>query len=94
MHNSHLGYLTSSPSNLGTAMKITIRLKIPNLSQDSRLIAALKKLDLNTNYRLYDAENKIIKHNEVDMNTIVEISSLHTLGKSEVSIRSLIDLIF
>jgi protein-arginine kinase len=84
MHNKHLGYLTTSPSDLGTGMKIIVQMKIPNLSQDGRLVAVLKKLNLNFKYRLYNKQNKLIKQEEADKNTIVEISSLITLGKSEV----------
>ena len=54
MHDKHLGYITTSPSNLGTAMKISVLMKIPNLTQDSRLIAVLKKINLNFKYRLYN----------------------------------------
>ena len=84
MHDKHLGYITTSPSNLGTAMKISVLMKIPNLTQDSRLIAVLKKINLNFKYRLYNKKKQIIRHDEADKDTIVEISSLITLGKSEV----------
>jgi hypothetical protein len=86
MRDKKLGYLTSSPSNIGTAMKISVRIKIPHISQDSRIIAMLKKLNLNINYRLFNENNKQIRQDETDKNTIVEISSFYTLGKSEVII--------
>lgn len=85
MHNKHLGYLTSSPSNLGTALKLSARLKLPNLVEERRLVALLKKLNLNMNYRLFDENNKSISKNDVTKECILEISSLFTLGKSEVN---------
>ena len=85
MHNRHLGFITTSPSSLGTAMKISVRMRIPNVSQDSRIIAVLKKLNLSLKYRLYNEKNKRIRQDEADKNTNVEITSLITLGKSEVS---------
>jgi protein-arginine kinase len=88
MHNKHLGYVTTSPSNLGTGMKIIVQMKIPKLSQDGRLVAVLKKLNLNFKYCLYNKQNKLIKQEEADNNTIVEISSLITLGKSEVILKT------
>ncbi len=32
--NSHLGYITSCPTNLGTAMRASVHIKLPNLSKD------------------------------------------------------------
>ena len=33
MWNSHLGYLATCPSNLGTAMKVSVQIKLPRLSK-------------------------------------------------------------
>jgi len=89
MHNNHLGYISSSPSNLGTAMKISAHLKLPNLSKDMRLRSLLKKHELNYNYELRDAHTgKLLKGAEVndDHDTVVTITSLYTLGKSELQV--------
>ncbi len=44
-YNDHLGYLSSCPTNLGTAMRASVHIKLPNLSKDPAfydLCAALK----------------------------------------------------
>ena len=33
-YNEHLGYITSCPTNLGTAMRASVHIKLPNLSKD------------------------------------------------------------
>lgn len=33
-YNGHLGYITSCPTNLGTAMRASVHIKLPNLSKD------------------------------------------------------------
>ena len=33
-HNAHLGYITSCPTNLGTAMRASVHIKLPNLMKD------------------------------------------------------------
>ncbi len=33
-YNSHLGYITSCPTNLGTAMRASVHIKLPKLAQD------------------------------------------------------------
>tara|TARA_B100001063_G_scaffold243982_1_gene275750 strand:+ start:323 stop:1372 length:1050 start_codon:yes stop_codon:yes gene_type:complete len=33
-YNDHLGYITSCPTNLGTAMRASVHIKVPNLAQD------------------------------------------------------------
>ena len=33
-YSDHLGYITSCPTNLGTAMRASVHIKVPNLSQD------------------------------------------------------------
>jgi len=35
--NDHLGYVTSCPSNLGTALQATVRLKLPRLAKNKEL---------------------------------------------------------
>ena len=33
-HNEHLGYITSCPTNLGTAMRASVHIHLPNLMKD------------------------------------------------------------
>jgi creatine kinase/arginine kinase len=33
-YSEHLGYITSCPTNLGTALRASVHIKVPNLSQD------------------------------------------------------------
>jgi len=35
-YNKHLGYITSCPTNLGTAMRASVHIKLPKLSQDMK----------------------------------------------------------
>jgi arginine kinase len=32
-HDDHLGYITSCPTNLGTAMRASVHIHLPNLGQ-------------------------------------------------------------
>jgi len=32
-HDDHLGYITSCPTNLGTALRASVHIKLPKLSQ-------------------------------------------------------------
>jgi len=34
LYNEHLGYITSCPTNLGTAMRASVHIKLPNLCTD------------------------------------------------------------
>lgn len=102
MHNNHLGYITSDPSKLGTALKISVRIKLSNLSKDSRISALLRQLNLNPRYRIVGNQKHKLTENESienDLNDdtnisnrrteILEISSNVTLGKSEVCLRAI-----
>jgi creatine kinase len=47
MHNDHLGYILTCPSNLGTGLRAGVHLKVPKLSADKELFQTLlKKLRL------------------------------------------------
>ena len=35
-HNEHLGYITSCPTNLGTALRASVHIKLPLLSKDQK----------------------------------------------------------
>ncbi len=40
-YSEHLGYLTSCPTNLGTAMRASVHIKLPKLSQDMNAFEAI-----------------------------------------------------
>jgi creatine kinase len=91
MHNERLGYLTTDPANLGTALKLTVRIKLTNLAKDGRLAALLKSLDLNSKYHVVKKKNESDDNasgdesDSVKNSVILEISSVPiTLGQSEV----------
>jgi protein-arginine kinase len=33
-HDDHLGYITSCPTNLGTALRASVHIKLPNLAKN------------------------------------------------------------
>lgn len=40
-HDEHLGYITSCPTNLGTAMRASVHIKLPKLSKDMAAFKAI-----------------------------------------------------
>ena len=40
-YNNHLGYITSCPTNLGTAMRASVHIKLPNLSKDMKAFESI-----------------------------------------------------
>jgi len=40
-YSDHLGYITSCPTNLGTAMRASVHIALPNLSQDMKRFKAI-----------------------------------------------------
>ena len=46
MHNDHLGYVLTCPSNLGTGIRAGVHVKVPKLSEDKRFNGILKALRL------------------------------------------------
>ena len=40
-HDDHLGYITSCPTNLGTALRASVHIKLPNLSKDKKKFQAI-----------------------------------------------------
>lgn len=71
-----LGYLTTDPKNVGTALKLSVRIKLPQLSKDSRISALLKMFNLSQHYKVVSPEEPFI----------LEITSSKSMGKSEVKI--------
>jgi protein-arginine kinase len=91
MRDKRLGYLTTDPKDLGTSMKLTVRVNLPKLSKDGRMSAILKMLHLSQNYKVIDdlIKPKSTTESFNESSALVEISSYITLGMSEV-----IDLLF
>ena len=46
MHNDHLGYILTCPSNLGTGLRASIMVKVPKLSARSDFKALMGKMKL------------------------------------------------
>lgn len=40
-HNQHLGYITSCPTNLGTAMRASVHINLPNLASDMARLTSI-----------------------------------------------------
>lgn len=87
MTNNQLGYITSDPKNLGTALKISVRMKLPMLAKDSRIQTYLKALNISQTFRLIEEpinDDLDSSEDSAKESSIIEISSINTLGKSEV----------
>ena len=79
--SSHLGYLTSCPTNLGTAMRASIMMHLPGLmlsEQMDKIIRALTQLGLTV--RGLFGEGSEAK------GSIFQISNQQTLGESEKTV--------
>ncbi|XP_055333748.1 creatine kinase B-type-like [Paramacrobiotus metropolitanus] len=81
MWNDHLGFVTTCPSNLGTALRASVFIKLPRLSQDPRFPAIVKKLGLH---------KRAVP--ELQNSGVYDMSNVDRLGISEVdSIQQVID---
>lgn len=79
-YSDKLGYLTSSPSLVGTALKVSVKMFLPALnltSSVSEVSSALSRINISL---------KATANDETSNGYIYEISSLHTLGVSEKDI--------
>ncbi|OQV23796.1 Creatine kinase B-type [Hypsibius exemplaris] len=75
MWNPHLGFITSCPSNLGTALRASVFIKLPLLSQDPRFPAIIKNL------RVHKRAVPELQHDGV-----FDLSNQDRLGISEVDL--------
>lgn len=75
-HDEHLGYITSCPTNLGTAMRASVHVKLPHLSKDKVAFQAIADK--------YYVQIRGIhgEHSESDDGTF-DISNKRRLGRSE-----------
>ena len=75
-HDSHLGYITSCPTNLGTALRGSVHIKLPKLSQNKEEFQAIADK--------YYVQIRGIhgEHSESD-DGVFDISNRRRLGRSE-----------
>ena len=96
MKSDRLGFLTTDPANLGTALKMSVRIKIPNLSRSGRLPVVLRYVELSQNFNVIpqkdgglddNLDDPTYKEGEEDFGDEIgslEVYSYQTLGQSEV----------
>jgi creatine kinase/arginine kinase len=76
-YSDHLGYITSCPTNLGTAMRASVHISLPKLSQDmERFQAITDKYHLQI--RGIDGEHS------KSQGSIYDISNRRRLGVTEI----------
>jgi creatine kinase/arginine kinase len=75
-HDDHLGYITSCPTNLGTALRASVHIKLPHLSKN--------KAKFNEIADKYYVQIRGIhgEHTETD-DGVFDISNKRRLGRSE-----------
>ena len=75
-HDEHLGYITSCPTNLGTAMRGSVHIKLPKLCKDQKKFNEIADK--------YHVQIRGIhgEHSESDDGTY-DISNKRRLGRSE-----------
>jgi creatine kinase/arginine kinase len=75
-HDEHLGYITSCPTNLGTAMRASVHIKLPKLMKDKEFFNSVADK--------YYVQIRGIhgEHTETDDGTF-DISNKRRLGRSE-----------
>jgi arginine kinase len=78
-HDEHLGYITSCPTNLGTALRASVHIKLPKLSKN--------KDQFNEIAAKYHVQIRGIhgEHTETD-DGIFDISNKRRLGRSEAEL--------
>ena len=75
-HDDHLGYITSCPTNLGTALRASVHIKLPKLSKNKEKFNQIAD-EFNVQIRGIHGE-----HTETD-DGIFDISNKRRLGRSE-----------
>ncbi len=78
MYNDHLGYIVTCPSNLGTGLRASVLLKIPNLINHPEFKDICEKLNLQA--RGSGGENSDLESG------ICDLSNHARLGYSEVEL--------
>ena len=76
LHNGHVGYITSCPTNLGTALRASVHIKLPNLMRDMPRFEAIAN-QFNVQIRGSHGE-----HSDTS-DGVFDISNKRRLGRSE-----------
>jgi len=76
-YNDHLGYITSCPTNLGTALRASVHIKLPKLSKDMKLFEQII-----TKYHL-QIRGLHGEHSK-DQSGIYDISNRRRLGITDI----------
>jgi len=76
-YNDHLGYITSCPTNLGTAMRASVHIALPNLAKDMDAFKAI------TDKYYLQIRGVHGEHSESE-GGVYDISNLRRLGITEV----------
>ena len=75
-HDDHLGYITSCPTNLGTAMRASVHIKLPKLMADKDTFNAVANE--------YEVQIRGIHGEHTETNDgVFDISNKRRLGRSE-----------
>lgn len=78
-HDEHLGYITSCPTNLGTALRASVHIHLPHLGQKKE---EFQKIADKFHVQIRGAHGE---HTETD-DHIYDISNKRRLGRSEVDL--------
>jgi creatine kinase/arginine kinase len=78
-HDDHLGYITSCPTNLGTALRASVHIKLPLLAKNK---AEFERIAAHYYVQIRGIHGE---HTETD-DGIFDISNLRRLGRSEVDL--------
>ena len=78
-HDNHLGYITSCPTNLGTALRASVHIHLPHLGQQKTEFQAIAD---KYNVQIRGAHGEHTETND----HIYDISNKRRLGRSEVDL--------
>ena len=78
-HDDHLGYITSCPTNLGTALRASVHIHLPNLGQDKQAFQAI------ADKYFVQIRGAHGEHTETN-DHIYDISNRRRLGRSEAAL--------
>lgn len=75
-HNDHLGYISSCPSNLGTALRGSVHIRLPKLGRRMQMFQAIAD-------RYYVQIRGIHGEHSESSDGVFDISNKRRLGRSE-----------
>jgi len=75
-HNNHLGFITSCPTNLGTALRASVHINLPKLAQNMDQFKAIAD---KFNVQIRGSRGETAKGDD----GVFDISNKHRLGRSE-----------